>query len=320
MKNNNEKYNAQNNYSSLDEFIFEYKRDVPNFYDENESMIYDIPVDGGTIRVYHHKPQNITAKRPIVFLPGFATTPEIWSIFHKTHHGNTEYYHIETREKNSAHIERKRKTDLSINRFALDVAKVINFFGLDNNDYVLFGTCLCGGVVLHGLINKILNPPTTIVFDPFVKWTQSRFLIKFIMPILPPFMLGLIKYLLAKILISKMKNEVQKERDMAVVDSAIPWVWRKFSIQNLKHDLTNDLNKITNEVYVFHGPKDKYHPDEVFQNIAKEIPKGHYFQMITSDDLRELLAGVIATEYSKITKNNDIPKTLEPYEVVLKRG
>lgn len=306
--------------SSLDEFVLQYKRDVPNFYDENESTIYDIPVEGGTIRVYHHKPQNATAKRPIIFLPGFATTPEIWSIFHKTHHGKSEYYHIETRDKKSAQIKRNRKVDLTMNRIAIDIATVIDYFGLNNTDYVLFGTCMCGGVVLQGLIEKTLNPPTTIVFDPFAKWVQNRFLVKFIMPILPPFVLGLVKYLIAKILISKMKNEAQRERDMAIVESAIPWVWRKFSMQNLKHDLTNDLHKITNEVYVFHGTKDKYHPDEVFQNIARDIPNGHFFQMSTSDELRELLAGVIATEFSNITKKEGIPNSLEPYEVHFDRN
>ncbi|MBN1328356.1 MAG: hypothetical protein JXA54_02675 [Candidatus Heimdallarchaeota archaeon] len=179
---------------------------------------------------------------------------------------------------------------------------------------------LVGGVVLHGLINKILNPPTTIVFDPFVKWIQNRFLIKFIMPMLPPLILGLIKYLLAKILISKMQNEVQKKRNMAVVESAVPWIWRKFSIQNLNHHLTNDLSKITGEVYVFHGSKDKYHPDEIFQNITEKIPNGYYFQMAVSDELRELLAGAIATEYSKVTKNDGVPNILVSYEIPLHRG
>ncbi|MBN1328355.1 MAG: hypothetical protein JXA54_02670 [Candidatus Heimdallarchaeota archaeon] len=145
MRNIDGRINIHNSDSSLDEFISKYERDVPNFYDENESMIYNIPIEDGTIRVYHHIPQNETAKRPIVFLPGFATTPDIWSDFHKTHHNNTEYYHIETREKKSANIKRKRKIDFTVNRFALDVAKVIDFFDLNSRDYILFGTCFSGG-------------------------------------------------------------------------------------------------------------------------------------------------------------------------------
>jgi pimeloyl-ACP methyl ester carboxylesterase len=312
---NNNKQQAK----ELDDFISSYKRDVPNFYDENESEIVYVPVNGGEIKVYHHKPEPVNTKRPIIFIPGFGMAPLMWREFHHTHHGKIEYVHIETRDKKSANIERNRKADLTIDRFAQDIVSVIDYLGLSGKDYVLMGSCLSGGVILHGIIQKYLNPPTTIVFDPFCKWTQYRFLVKYIIPFVPPFLLNIMKYLIAKLLMRNMKNEAQIERNNAMLEEAVAWKWRKFALKNHKFDLTNDFNKIENEIFVCHGPKDKFHPDGTFHEIAKKIPKGRFIKMKISDHLRETMAGAIATEFAKITKKDGIPSTLKSYEVELNR-
>jgi len=157
--------------TELDKYILSFKRDVPNFYDDDICDVILVPVEGGTIRVFHHKPKNVRSQRPIVFIPGFGTATQSWRDFHFTHHGDTEYYHIESREKISANIKRDKKADLSIDRLAKDIAAVIDFVGLTNSDYVLVGTCMAGGVLLYGAISQILQPPTMIAFDPFTKWT-----------------------------------------------------------------------------------------------------------------------------------------------------
>ncbi|NHK30674.1 MAG: alpha/beta hydrolase [Asgard group archaeon] len=319
MKQNNMTNNNKPQMKKLDNFIMSYKRDVPNFYDENESKIIYVPVKGGEIKIYHHKPDIVNAKRPIIFIPGFGMAPLMWREFHHTHHGKIEYIHIESRDKKSAKIKRNRTADLTIDRFAYDIVNVIDYLGLTSKDYVLMGSCLSGGVILHGLIQKYMNPPTVIVFDPFCKWAQYRFLVKFIIPFVPPFLLNIMKHLIARFIMRKMKNEAQIERNKAMLEDAVAWKWRKFPLQNHKFDLTNDFKKIESEVFVFHGPKDKFHPDGTFREIAKQIPNGRFFFMKTSDHLRETLAGVIATEFAKTTKEDGVPITLKPYEIDLMR-
>ena len=307
------------NTEDLDSFILSYKRDVPNFYDEGESEVLHVPVEDGVIRVYHHKPKMVKTKRPIIFIPGFGTTLQSWRDFHKTHHGFAEYYHIETRDKKSGQIRRHIKVDLTIDRIAKDIANVIEFVGLTDQKYVIVASCMNGGVLLHGLIKEYFNPSTAIVFDPFTKWTQYRFFVKLVMPVFPPFLLGALKFIIGKIIMANMKNEAQKERNIDMLESAVPWKWRKFSLQNVNFDLTDEMKKISNEVFVFHGPLDKFHPDEVFRNVAKRMPKGRYFFMKTSEENRELLVGVIATLFSSISEQDGVPDDLVPYEVNLNR-
>ncbi len=293
--------------------------EAPNFYDNGICDIFYVPVKDGELKVYHYKPEKQISVRPIIFLPGFATTPLTWQDFHIAHHGKNEYFYVETREKESANIRRHRKADLTINQLALDVAQVIDYLGYTDQDYILMGNCLCGGVILLGLIQGFISPPTAIVFDPFAKWTQNRLFVKMIMPIFPPFLLGLLKFLIAKIVMANMKNEAQKRRNMDIVDKAVPWKWRKFSLQNVNYDLSHDLSKITKEVYVCHGPVDKYHPEGTFRKVTKEIPNGQFIYMKTRDEDREFLVGIIASEFSKITMKEKIPQSLRQFHLDLEK-
>lgn len=303
----------------IENLLSEYRRDIPTFYDEGESEVFYVPVEDGEIRVFHHKPEKIVYPRPIIFVPGFATTPWGWREFHQTHHNFVEYYHIETRDKKSNRIKRHRKVNYRIPQIAKDIAEVIKYFKLEEKDYILMGACMGGGVILQGLINKDLNPPIAIAFDPFTKWRQNRILVRFFMPILPPFLFGLLKYLFAKVILANMRNEAQKRRNMDTVDAAIPWIWRKFSLQNLNYDLTDTLKNIENNVFIFHGPKDKYHPEGTFEKVAEKIPKGRFFYLKTKDEERELLAGIIATLFAKNENKNQVPETLQLFEVELNR-
>jgi len=295
------------------------RRDVPNFYDEGECEIIYVPVEDGEIRVFHHKPEKTKTKRPILFIPGFATTPWTWRKFHKPHHGFAEYFHLETREKASSTIRKHRKADFSINKTAQDIGVAIKHLGLDKRDYVLVGSSYCGGAIIAGLIKQYFNPPTTVVLDPVCIWTYEKFWINWVLPIMPPFAIGAFRFVFAKIIMARMKNESQKERNMDFVRGAVPFKWRKACLNNRKLNLVPDLPKIENEVFIFHGPKDKYHTRMTFYDYAKLIPNGRFFYMNTAEEDRELLTGIIGTAFAEITKEEVLPTVLAQFEVDLQR-
>ena len=90
-------------------------------------------------------------------------------------------------------------------------------------------------------------------------------------------------------------------------------------MQNLSYDLTDTLKEIENEVFIFHGPKDKYHPEGTFEKVAEQIPRGRFFYMKTKDEDRELLAGIIATTFAKNENKTEVPESLQLFEVELNR-
>ena len=310
---------TNNQMIKMAELINSNRRNVPNFYDEGESEVFYIPLDDGELRVFHHKPDNIKTKRPILFLPGFGTTPWTWRKFHYPHHGIGEYYNFETREKASSTMPNKRKIKFTYDIIAQDIAQGIKYLELNKIDYVLYGSSFNGGVVLKGLIEKYFDPPTTVVFDPLCVFDFLKFMRRIVLPLTPNFVLDGGRKIIAKFIMRNMENQAQKERNMAFVEGAVPYKWKKANIQNRKINLKPDLHKIKSEIFVTHGPKDKFHPGYTFYNYAKLIPKGRLLYLNGPDEDRELIAGIFGTAFMNVQKEQGLPDVLKPFEIDLKR-
>ncbi|NPE06637.1 MAG: alpha/beta hydrolase [Asgard group archaeon] len=320
MDNNNDNFNLTEDQEKwIKTFIEKGRRDTPLFCEEGVNEEIFIPVKDGELRVLHHKPEKQTTKRPIIFLPGYVAAPWTWNDFHRAHHGFAEYYYFETREKKSSKMNRHRKIQLSIKQSAADLADVIDYLGLNKIDYVLASASYGGGVVFQALIDKLIKPPTTFSFDPIAKWIYSSPLLNAFIRFTPGFILGPFRTIFTKIYLRGMQNQSQKNRMIAFVQGGEPWKFKKSNRQNLRWDIREELSKIDTELFIAHGPLDKYHPRMAYYNFTKSIPKGRFVFMNTADEDRELLAGVIATEFAKITKNDGLPKCLEQFEIKVKR-
>ncbi|NHJ31542.1 MAG: alpha/beta hydrolase [Asgard group archaeon] len=310
---------TQEQMNQINNLIENSPKEAPDFFEEGECEQFYIPVDGGEIRVFHRKPKKVSAKRPILFIPGFATTPWSWRGFPKSIHNNTEYYFLETREKKSSKIKRNRKANFRVDQKAKDIAQAIKFLGLDKKDFVLFGTSYCGGIVLQGLIQKYFTAPTIVVFDPSCNWAYMRKPIRWLLPIIPPFILGAMRFIFAKIFLAGMKNQHQKERNLDFISGADPYKWRKACMQNLQFDITNEINTITEEVFVVHGTKDKFHPGETFYKYSKDIPKGRFIYFNCENEKREFFNGVIGSAFANVTKEKGMPDEIASLEIDLQR-
>lgn len=305
--------------NAVSKFVDEARQDGPFYYEEGECEVQYIAVKGGEIRVFHHIPKEGKTKRPIVFFPGFGNTPWVWRNFGLPLRQFGEYYVIETREKKPSKMIKHRKNRFSIDQMAHDVGQVIKHLGIDKRDYILMAASFCGGVLLQGLMKKYYQPNTVIAFDPFPKFIHQRFIVKVFFGLTPGFVLDGIKMLLAKLVLVNMKNQAQKERNMDVVSGAVGWKWRKALLHNVNFDIYPFLKDIENEVFLFHGPKDRYHPREIYYNITSMLPKGRFFFMDTDENDRELMAGAIAREFAKVTAKDGVPPIFEQFEIKVDR-
>ena len=295
------------------------RRNVPTFLDEGACEIFYVPIDDGELRVFHNKPDKQATKRPIIFLPGFVAAPSTWTDFHIPHHGFGEYYYLETREKRSSRIKRTRKTTMTITQTAYDVGVALENLGLTKKDYVLASSSYGGAVVLDGLINQFFNPPTTFVHDPIVKWIWDKSSNDLFLRIVPMFILNAIRIPLAHILTAGMKNRDNRRRMIEFTRELEPWKFKKGVLNNKKFNIFDDLRKIKNEVFINTGPLDRYHPRLSYYNCTKEIPRGRFLFMNTEDKDRQLSAGVIGTEFAKVTKEDGLPESLKQFEIEIKR-
>ncbi len=305
---------------TIQDLLKENQRDVPAFTDEGICEEFYVPVKDGELRVFNHKPEKIEVKRPILFLPGFTANPLTWVDFHKTHQGFAEYFYIESREKNSSRLKKSKETSFTVDQCAQDLRDVIKYLGFANRDYVLHGSSYGGAIVLQSLIRRYINPPTAIVFDPIALWVYGGPIIHAIIQIIPPNILGKLRLLITRIALRSMKNKEQKKRMIEFIKGGDIIKFQRSTKQNRKFNIIDKLQRIDNEVFVFTGPLDKYHPRMAYYSYAKEIPKGRFFFMETEEKQRQLLAGLIATAFSKVSSDEGVPQILLPFEISIDRS
>ena len=320
MNNNNMFVHTEEQKQAIKILLDKGRRDVPTFLDEGSCEILYVPIDDGELRVFHHKPENQTTKRPVVFIPGYVAAPSTWTDFHIPHHGFGEYYYLETREKRSSRIKRTRQTTMTITRTAYDVGVALENLGLTKKDYVLASSSYGGAVILDGLINKYFDPPTTFVHDPIVKWVWEKSIINVMLRVVPKFLLNIVRIPIAYIFTIGMKNKANRMRMIEFARGLEPWKFKKCTLENNKFNIFEDLKKIENEVFINTGPLDRYHPRLEYYKYAKEIPNGRFLFMNTADEDRQLLAGVIGTEFAKISKEEGLPDTLSQFEIEINRN
>ncbi|MHA1200003.1 MAG: hypothetical protein ACTSQF_11800 [Candidatus Heimdallarchaeaceae archaeon] len=208
---------------------------------------------------------------------------------------------------------------MTIKQSAYDLGLVLKELGLTEIDYVLVGSSYGGAIVAEGLIHEYYKPPTTIVHDPMIKWPWEKSLNNVLLRIVPKFVLSAMRIFIAHIFTLGMKNKEQKERMIEFARGIEPWKFKGACLQNNKFNTFDDLKKIKEEVFVTTGPLDRYHPRIDYFNYSKEIPKGRFIFMDTPNNDRQLLAGIIGTEFAKQSKDEDIPGKIKQFEINLKR-
>ena len=278
----------------------------------------DIPVDGGTVRVYHVPPaepettRSEEALRPVVFVSGWGTIPTSFSDFYGAVPAQADIYHVETREKSSSVIVR-RGSVFTMDRIAADVRDVMTGLGLSKRDPVLMGTCFGSAVILHGLARDILRAPTVVCMDPMDRLWFPRWLINVLRPIMPAAILWLFRPPMRAIVLAGMKEPVQRKRAKDFIDSATIWKWRKAAVTVRNWDFFELAHRIRQRVYVVNGSHDRFHNSEMFPKMARSIPDGRFVLIPVGESRRERLMGVTAGVFAAADPGDTVPEAIVPF-------
>lgn len=295
--------------SKLEELV----QDVsPSFWEEPIAKIYWIPVDDGEIRVLHIKPKKPISIRPVVFISGWQTMPYQFADLYKILHDRVEIYFIETREKYTSRIHR-RKANLSLSQKAKDVQKALEFLNLQGKDFALFGTCWGASIIYQGLLDGVLKAPTIATFSPMHKLWFNKFILKVFIPLIPSFVIWTLMKILAHVIFIGEKAKTQKNRMQLTMKEGVAWKWKKAGIGAGKFELFGKLSAINEEVLVIGGTHDRVHKAFDYPRFADELPNGRFFHFGMDESEREMTLGVLLYELS-LTTSEKIPILFEYFE------
>ncbi len=296
------------------------KRSAPDFFSAPLGGEVYVPVEDGEIRIFHVKPKNPIAVRPIVLVPGWGSLPAGFRDFYSVLHQRAELYYIETREKQSSRLD-KKVARLSMSQKAKDIQDALDFLGLSGDrDFVLLGTCWGGALLFQGLLDASIRAPTLVALDPMHRLWYPEWMLRYVFPLLPVFIVKMIKPILKKLALAGMKEQVQRRRAEDFIDGAEIWKWKKAAQSVRDFELFGKLSRLQEEVFVFNGTGDKIHDPLNYPRIAREIPRGRFFYMPTDESLRERMMGLIALEFAKVTGDQGVPASLAMFEKKITRS
>ena len=302
----------------IDAMIEASKIDNVTHWDQQVTKEIYVPIDGGKIRVLHIKPKNPTNKRIIVIIPGWGVTSKGFDVLYEVLHNEIEFYYIETREKGSSQI-RRRKANLTIQQKAKDIMKAIDYLKIDKDNYTLVGPCWSATIFLQGLLDNNLEAKSILIFDPMHKLWFNKFLLN-VSPFIPSFVVTIIlKPIIIFFAFLGMKEKAQKERSKSFAKNAVMWKWKKAAYAVKDLELFGTLNPIKQEILVFNGTTDKVHKQTDYPKLSKELPKGRFFFLNTIESNRERIMSVVIKEFAKTEMNEKIPPVLREFEKELER-
>jgi pimeloyl-ACP methyl ester carboxylesterase len=280
-----------------------------------------VPTAQARIRAMHFRPpqsiperaRGVSARRPIVLVPGFGATPPGFQDFYAAAFDSAELYYIETREKPSSVVD--RGSDMSVAQSAADVQEALAVLGLTGNrDYVLVALCWGAAIVLEGMIRGMIDAPTVLLCDPMHALWFPKWVLRFVSPLLPVPLVRALRPLISRAMIGGMKEPAQKQRATEFVASADIWKWKMSAEAARDFDLLGRLGAVSREVFVLNGTADRIHDPRNYPQMAREMPRGRFLHMPTEESNRELLFGVAALEFARIAAEDGLPRSLSRFE------
>jgi hypothetical protein len=294
------------------------EKTAPPFWQPGIGDELSVPVEGAELRVFHFVPRKPAARRPVVMVPGYGATPEGFQDFYAALKDTAELFYLETREKSSSTVSH-RHADMSVSRSARDVQQALSFLGLaGGRDFVLVAPCWGATIVLQGLVEGCLAAPTVLVADPMHTLWFSKWLLRYVSPVLPSFSLQALRPIFVRAMLGDMGEPTQKQRAYAFVYGADLWKWKKTAEAARDVELFGKLSGIHGEVFVLNGTHDRIHDQRHYPRMAQEMPRGRFIYMPTDEGQRERLFGVAALEFANVTAEEGLPQSLGRFEKPLR--
>jgi hypothetical protein len=298
---------------AVDRMLDSAGQDVPPLEAAGVGETVRLGMEGAEIRAIRVPCRPGASTRPILFIPGWGTTPAGWQDFVRAVAGRAELYYLETREKSSSRIL-DRRTDMSVPQSGRDIVRAIGLLGLAGRDFVLAAACWGATMALEGMIAGGLRAPTVVVQDPMHTLWFPKWLLRWIAPITPTAALGLLRPVLVKALLGDMREPAQRARAYAFVYDADFWKWKKSAEAARDFELYGFLDKVGDEVFVLNGTADKVHDPVDYPRMCGEMPRGRFLFLPTDESRRELLFGAVALEFSRVGAADGLPESLARFE------
>ena len=249
------------------------------FPDSVFSMLSVCVQSGVHLRVMTWRPKIPVSEAPIVFVAGWVSAVSGWMPLLKVMASRRPVYYIETREKQSALIEKRKlkPDDFSIKRMAEDLISVCHQLEIATPTTTVVGSSLGATALLEALKVGHLTAGTAFLIAPNSDFKAPWYL-QWIL-FLPAFLYHGIKYFvlwyLRTFLVDVKKEPEQMMRYNDTLRVAHPQRF-KLSARSAIYDhyeVWPNLSSVTIPVALAYAPTDTFHSSDNIRLLADRLPK-----------------------------------------------
>ena len=233
------------------------------------------------LRVLSYEPEG-KVKDTLVLLPGFGSNVEAWEKVLVEMVDDYRIYIIDTREKNTSKLA--KKPDFSPERFAKDVAEVIDYLMLE--DYLMIASSYGAGFTLLAMSMGMMSPRTVYMVGPVLRVEVPWYTWPFVYITYPIFWKIFVKpaakFVIKYIYLDRSQTE-QAKKYWGYFDSYDVKKVRKTLIRQRKFRITEEqLAKVDGDCIFVGAELDKAHASEITLGIHNAVKNSQYFDLKTN--------------------------------------
>lgn len=254
----------------------------PHFSDKcSINVRYHSMSDGVQILSIYTMPNNPkSTKHPVVLIPGWFSQIFAWEFATRVISEDIPLLYIETREKNSSKLDRKKSLDMGVERLTEDVEKVLaDYNELSFSNCIAVGSSLGGSIWIDYLATRQSMPWVSVLVGPNPKFKFPPVIGKLLLS-LPLFMIGLarkyVKWHILKFRLDPKKEPEQAQKYIRTFDEADSWKIRQSARHVTKFNGWELLSQINSNVILAGASSDKLHAAERTIRIGKKIRGSKY--------------------------------------------
>jgi len=243
-----------------------------------EFSVRTVPVDEGiSLQVIQFRPRRDAAAEPLVFVPGFVSAIGGWIDFLRELVPLRPVYYLESREKTSAVIERKRLTidDFSIARLALDLIEACSQLGIDRSRMIVAGSSLGATSLIEALKHSRLPARAGFMIGPNTEFKAPWFMKGLLL--LPADAYHLVKYFVLWYLktfrVDAVREPEQMQRYRDTLLRADPRRLKKTARAAIGYTIWRDLETVAVPVAVTLASTDKLHAEQNIRRLTESLPR-----------------------------------------------
>jgi len=214
-------------------------------------------------------------------VPGWGSIVPGWDAFLMEAKNDFDIVYFESREKDSSIISKRSK--VNFDRLSTDILETIEFLGLDQRSLILFGSCIGGNYIAHGLAEQKFDPFLTFLVGPQFKWPIPG-IARIFIPFAPKWVLSPWKpFLRFWVRHFGTSSHEQAAKYIRVINEANSRKWHHVGKPIAFDKFWDIFPRIDQDVVVVGEGNDKMHTAADSRKIAELIPNAQLLVMESNE-------------------------------------